>query len=83
MNNYEIIKVKGYWGEHPENEFDVNIAKGYWEEIDTEDFKLDDKIFYYLDLEYEEKTNIEIGDVISDGFIITQVYDNQKLFYDR
>ena len=83
MNNYEVIKVRGYWKDTPKEEQDVNIAKGYWEEIETEDFELDDQIFYYIDLEYDEKPNIEIGDVISDGFIITQVYDNQKLFYDR
>ena len=83
--NYKLLKVKGYWNndllkskgylkDYSDIEQDVNIAIGYWEHIDTEDIKQDDEIFYYFDLEYEQKTNIEVGDIISDGFVITKIY---------
>lgn len=76
--DYEIIKVEGHWKETPLEKYDVNIAKGYWEEINTEDIKEDDEIFYYFDLEYEEKPNIEVGDIISDGFVITKIYGKDE-----
>ena len=72
--NYKLLKVRGYWSNDSQNEYDVNIAIGYWEHIDSEDIEQDDKIFYYFDLEYEQKTNIEVGDIISDGFVITKIY---------
>ena len=82
---YKLLKVKGYWNNnllkskgykknYSEIEQDVNIAIGYWEHIDTEDIEQDDEIFYYYDLEYEEKTNIEEGDIIADGFTITKIH---------
>ena len=83
--NYKLLKVRGYWNndllkskgylkDYSDIEQDVNIAIGYWEHIDTEDIEQDDEIFYYFDLEYEQKTNIEVGDIISDGFVITKIY---------
>lgn len=83
--NYKLLKVRGYWNndllkskgylkDYSDIEQDVNIAIGYWEHINTEDINQDDEIFYYFDLEYEQKTNIEVGDIISDGFVITKVY---------
>lgn len=83
--NYKLLKVMGYWNndllkskgylkDYSDIEQDVNIAIGYWEHINTEDINQDDEIFYYFDLEYEQKTNIEVGDIISDGFVITKVY---------
>jgi len=72
--NYKLLKVRGYWSNDSQNEYDVNIAIGYWEHIDTEDIEQDDEIFYYFDLEYEQKTNIEVGDTIADGFVITKIY---------
>ena len=72
--NYKLLKVRGYWSNDSQNEYDVNIAIGYWEHIDSKDIEQDDEIFYYFDLEYEQKTNIEVGDIISDGFVITKIY---------
>lgn len=72
--NNDLLKSKGYLKDYSDIEQDVNIAIGYWEHIDSDDIEQDDEIFYYFDLEYEEKTNIEVGDIISDGFVITKVY---------
>ena len=83
--NYKLLKVRGYWNndllkskgylkDYSDIEQDVNIAIGYWEHIASEDIEQDDEIFYYFDLEYEQKTNIEVGDIISDGFVITKIY---------
>ena len=83
--NYKLLKVRGYWNndllkskgylkDYSDIEQDVNIAIVYWEHIDTEDILQDDEIFYYFDLEYEQKTNIEVGDTIADGFVITKIY---------
>jgi len=77
--DYEILTVKGYWRDVSKNEYAVNIAIGYWEEINTENIKEDDEIFYYFDLEYEEKPNIEVGDIISDGFVITKIYGKENI----
>jgi len=88
--NYKLLKVRGYWNNdllkpkgyrknYSEIEQDVNIALGYWEHIDTEDIEQDDEIFYYYDIEYEEKTNIEVGDIIADGFIITKIYWKENI----
>ena len=83
--NYKLLKVRGYWNndllkskgylkDYSDIEQDFNIAIAYWEHIDTEDILQDDEIFYYFDLEYEQKTNIEVGDTIADGFVITKIY---------
>ena len=83
--NYKLLKVRGYWNndllkskgylkDYSDIEQDVNIAIAYWEHIDTEDILQDDEIFYYFDLEYEQKTNIEVGDTVADGFVITKIY---------
>ena len=88
--NYKLLKVKGYWNndllkskgylkDYSDIEQDVNIAIAYWEHIDTEDILQDDEIFYYFDLEYEQKTNIEVGDIISDGFVITKIYWKENI----
>ena len=88
--NYKLLKVKGYWNndllkskgyrkDYSDIEQDVNIAIAYWEHIDTEDIEQDDEIFYYFDLEYEQKTNIEVGDIIADGFVITKIYWKENI----
>jgi hypothetical protein len=70
--NDELLKSKGYLKDYSDIEQDVNIALDKWD--NNEECEDDMQIFYYYDLEYEEKQNIEVGDIISDGFVITKVY---------
>ncbi len=68
---YETKQCRGLWMPEPSARkadlFDVTIALGQWdEEEDAED----ERIFYYMDGE-----PLEVGTILSDGFIVTHIYD--------
>ena len=62
---YETVTCEGYWDDDPENIFEVTVALGEWDGIEDEE---DRNIFYYMDGE-----PIEVGMIISDGFVVTEV----------
>ena len=67
---YETMKCRGFWlPTDPTTKsvgfMDVLIARDSWDETEDAD---DEKIFYYMD-GYE----LQVGDIISDGFVIVEI----------
>lgn len=69
---YTILECRGFW--LPETPlaksvefFNVRIAKESWDEIEDAE---DERIFFYMD-----NVDLSVGDIISDGFVITEIYD--------
>lgn len=62
---YETVWCEGYWSGEPEHIYEVKIALGGWDGV--EDYE-DEGIFFYMDGE-----PLEVGTVLDDGFVITQV----------
>lgn len=67
MPKYETVTVEGHWEDNPEYTFEVKLALGDWDGIEDAE---DEDIFYYMDGE-----PLNVGDVISDGFVITAIID--------
>ena len=73
---YEAMKCRGlYLPTDPTARrvdiLDVLIAKGSWDGIEDTD---DERIFHYMDGE-----ELNVGDVISDGFVVVEIRDYPKL----
>ena len=70
---YDTIHAQGFWlpdtplKQNRVHFMDVLIAKGDW---DGDEDAEDERIFFYMD-------NIELneGDIISDGFVISKIYE--------
>ena len=68
MRKYEFKDCEGYWDDDPESIFTVRIALGEWDGIEDDE---DQEIFWYMD-----GYPLRVGDVISDGFVITNIEEN-------
>jgi hypothetical protein len=69
---YQTYKCTGFWlPDDPSAKsvsfMDVLIAKGSWDEIEDAD---DERIFFYMD-----GVELNEGDIISDGFVITEIHE--------
>jgi hypothetical protein len=69
---YTILECKGFM--LPDNPWDksvdffnVKVAKESWDEIEDDE---DKSIFYYMD-----GMELTVGDIISDNFVITEIYN--------
>ena len=69
---YETKQCRGCWIPSQTDQkvhfYDVKVALGSWDEIEDAE---DDGIFFYMD-----DTPLEVGTIISDGFIITDIYED-------
>ena len=75
MPKYETKYCTGFWIPtdciaRKVDFMDVKIALGDWDEIEDDE---DTSIFYYMD----GKT-LELGMIVSDGFVITGIEENQN-----
>jgi len=75
MNKYETKYCTGFWlPDDPSAKnvdfMDVKIALGSWDEEEDHE---DQSIFFYMDGE-----PLEVGLIISDGFVITSIEENQN-----
>jgi len=67
MKKYKTYSADGYWEDETDGSiFTVLLSDNSWDGIEDEE---DQKIFYYTDGE-----PVKVGDVISDGFVITDVH---------
>lgn len=66
---YQTKDCEGYWEDEPERVFPVTIALGVWDEVEDEE---DQRIFFYMDGE-----PLVVGMIISDGFVITEIMEEQ------
>jgi hypothetical protein len=69
---YDTYKCTGFWlpentDEQKINFMDVLVAKGDW---DGDEDAEDERIFFYMD-----GTELNEGDIISDGFVVTKIYE--------
>lgn len=70
---YDTIRAQGFWlpdtplEQNRVHFMDVLIAKGDWDEIEDAE---DERIFFYMD-----GTELNEGDIISDGFVISKIYE--------
>jgi hypothetical protein len=69
---YQTYKCTGFWlPDDPSAKsvsfMDVYVAKGSWDEIEDAD---DERIFFYMD-----GVELNEGDIISDGFVITEIHE--------
>ena len=67
---YETMVCRGFWlptdpTAKTVDFLDVLIAKDSWDEIEDAD---DERIFFYMD-----GAELQRGDIISDGFVITEI----------
>jgi hypothetical protein len=66
MNKYKTYLADGYWEDDTNKDIlSVLLSDNSWDGIEDEE---DRKIFYYTD-----GKPVKIGDVISDGFVITNI----------
>lgn len=69
---YQTYKCTGFWlPDDPSAKsvsfMDVYVAKDSWDEIEDTD---DERIFFYMD-----GVELNEGDIISDGFVITEIHE--------
>jgi hypothetical protein len=69
---YDTYKCTGFWlptdpTANTVGFMDVLVAKGSWDEIEDAD---DERIFFYMD-----GAELQRGDIISDGFVITEIHN--------
>lgn len=70
---YDTIHAQGFWlpdtplEQNRVHFMDVLIAKGDWDEVEDAD---DERIFFYMD-----GAELNEGDIISDGFVISKIYE--------
>jgi len=69
---YDIYRCTGFWLDEHQHKtkvdfMDVLVAKGEWDEIHDAD---DECIFFYMD-----GVELNVGDIISDGFVITEIHE--------
>ena len=65
MSKYTTSEVEGYWQDTPEETRVYRVALEGWDEEEDEE---DETIFYYMD-----GKPLAVGDVISDGFVVTSI----------
>ena len=75
MSKYKTKHCTGFWlPDDPSAKYvdfmDVWIALDSWDEEEDEE---DASIFYYMD-----GTPLEVGTILSDGFVITNIEENQN-----
>ena len=70
MRKYETRDCEGYWKDEPERIlYPIRIALSEWDGVEDDE---DQDIFYYMDGE-----PLSVGMVISDGFVITEIYEEE------
>jgi hypothetical protein len=72
---YDTIHAQGFWLpdspiERKVHFMDVLIAKGDWDEVEDAE---DERIFFYMD-----GAELNEGDIISDGFVISKIYGGEN-----
>lgn len=66
MTKYETVSCMGRFADS-DFDYQVTIALGSWDGVEDRE---DEDIFYYMDGE-----PLEVGMVLDDGFVITEVCD--------
>lgn len=67
MPKYTTCTVEGHWEDNVDSTFTLKVALGEWDGIEDAE---DEDIFYYMD-----GKPLNVGDVISDGFVVTAIID--------
>ena len=70
---YQTYECTGFWLDEHQYKTKVNfmhvrVAKGEW---DGEEDADDERIFYYMD-----GRELSVGDIISDGFVVIEIEEN-------
>lgn len=68
MSKYTIKECEGYWQDDPLHVLTVHVALEEW---DGQEDGVDEGIFYYMD-----NDPLNVGAVISEGFLITDIYED-------
>jgi hypothetical protein len=70
MSKYKTVDVEGYFDDAPNNIYSVVVALEEWDGVEDAE---DEGIFFYMDGE-----PLEVGAVVADNFVITEVYEEVK-----
>jgi hypothetical protein len=65
MGKYKTYAVEGYWKEAPQKTHSVVFSHDKWDGVEDAE---DESIFYYAEGEV-----LKVGDIVSDGFVITKL----------
>ena len=69
MSKYTTVDVEGYFDDEPDTIYSVVVALEAWDGVEDAE---DEGIFFYMDGEL-----LEVGAVVADNFVITEVYGEE------